>query len=103
MSNTGASGGQPERAAFQELDTAVGKLIEELTTMKGRAGVAEAQSAELQELLQRFTGDDDAAGRMLTQFSDLEAENIDLRERIERGRDGVDRLLARIKFLEEHR
>ena len=102
MSNTEVDGGQPERAAFQELDAAVGGLIEELATLKGRASEAESTSAELEELVQRFTGDDAEAGRLLTRLSDLEGENTDLKERLERGRAGVDRLIARIKFLEEH-
>lgn len=103
MSNTEVDGGQPERAAFQELDEAIGTLIEELSTMKARASEAESKSAELEELVQRFTGDDAEAGRMLTRLKDLESENTDLKERLDRGRDGVERLIARIKFLEEHR
>ena len=103
MSNTEVDGGQPERAAFQELDAAVGELIEELAAMKGRTSEAEAKSAEFEELVQRFTGDDAEAGRLLTRLKDLEGENTDLKERLERGREGVDRLIARIKFLEEHR
>ena len=103
MSNTEVDGGQPERAAFQELDAAVGALIEELAAMKGRASEAEAKSVELEELVQRFTGDDAEAGRLLTRLKDLEGENTDLKERLERGREGIDRLIARIKFLEEQR
>ena len=102
MSNTEVDGGQPERAAFQELDSAVGELIEELVTLKGRASEAESKSAELEELVQRFTGDDAEAGRLLTRLRDLESENTDLKARLDRGREGVDRLIARIKFLEEH-
>ena len=102
MSNTGVDGGQIERAAFQALDTAVSDLIEALATMKGRASEAESRSAELQELVQRFTGDDAEAGRLLTRLRELEIENTDLKQRLERGREGVDRLIARIKFLEEH-
>ena len=103
MSNTEDSAQQPERPAFQELDAAVGRLIEQLVDSNERATEAEAQSAELQELVKRFTGDDAEAGRLLTRLKDLESENIDLKTRLDQGREGVDRLLARIKFLEEHR
>lgn len=103
MSNTEADGGQPERVAFQALDGAVGRLLAELTATRGRVAEAEAQSAELQELLRRFTGDEEEAGRLLSRLRDLEGENSELRDRLERGRQGVDRLLARLKFLEEQR
>jgi len=86
VSNTEGDGGQPERAAFQELDTAVGELIEEFATMKGRVSEAESRSAELEELVQRFTGDDAEAGRLLTRLRDLESENTDIKERLELGR-----------------
>ena len=103
MSNTEASAGQPERAAFQELDTAIGQLIDQLSSMKSRADDAEAKSAELEEIVKRFTGDEAGAGRLLTRMKDLELENIALKERLDRGRAGVDRLLARIRFLEDQR
>ncbi len=43
------------------------------------------------------------AGDLLTRLKRLEDENFDLRERIERGREGVERLLARVRFLENQR
>ena len=36
----------------------------------------------------------------MSRLKGLEQENADLRARLERGRDGVDRMLARIRFLE---
>lgn len=103
MSNTGGNQGQPERLALQELDAAVGGLIEELAATAARASEAEAKSADLEELVKRFTGDDAEATRLLTRLKEIEAENSDLKARFELGRAGVDRLLARIKFLEEQR
>ena len=103
MSNTEAKSGAPGGAGFKELDAALGRLIEELTLTRGRASEAEAKSAELEEIVKRFTGDQGEAGRLLTRLGDLEAENTDLRARLERGREGVERLLARVKFLEEQR
>ena len=103
MSNTADSGEHPERAAFQELDAAVGKLLDALAAQKERAAEAEAKAAELEEIVKRFTGDEAEAGRILTRLKDLELENIDLKERLDRGRAGVDRLMARIRFMEEQR
>jgi hypothetical protein len=57
----------------------------------------------IEVLVKRFTGDDAEAGRMLTRMKGLEDENEDLRGRLKTGRAGVDRLLAKIRFLEEQR
>ncbi|MGD8319447.1 MAG: hypothetical protein PVJ02_03305 [Gemmatimonadota bacterium] len=94
---------QPERGAFRELEQTVGRVLERLGDLKLRAESAEARSAELQELVRRFTGDEAEAGRLLSRLRSLEEENADLRERVEKGREGVERLLARIRFLEEQR
>jgi predicted nuclease with TOPRIM domain len=55
---------------------------------------------ELSELVKRFTGDDAEAGLMLTRLKRLEDENADLRGRLDQGRAGVERMIARIRFLE---
>jgi predicted nuclease with TOPRIM domain len=71
--------------------------------VSGRAEEAEAKSEELEEIVRRFTGDEAEAGRLLTRLSDLEEENTDLHGRLKKGRSGVDRLLAKIRFLEAQR
>ena len=47
-------------------------------------------------------GDEGEADRILTRLHTLEEENGDMRHRLEQGREGVDRLLAKIRFLENH-
>ena len=103
MSNTGGSGDRSDRAALTELESAVGGLLDRLADVSTRAEEAEGKSEELEELVKRFTGDDAEAGRMLTRLDGLEEENQDLRGRLKRGRAGVDKLLAKIRFLEEQR
>ena len=103
MSNPEGSGERPERAALQQLERAVGDALERLEGLRGRAEAAEATSGELAELLRRFIGDDAEAGRLLTRLHSLDAENADLRARLSRGREGVERMLARLRFLEEQR
>jgi hypothetical protein len=71
-----------------------------LADLTRRVEDAELRSAQLQELVGRFTGDAGEAGRLLTQLGQLDDENTDLRARLEEGRAGVDRLLAKIRFLE---
>ena len=100
MSKSGDNGGQPEQEAFAALEGAVGLALDRLAHMTRRAEEAETKSAELGELVKRFTGDEAEAGRFLTRLKRLEEENTDLSGRLEQGRAGVERLLAKIRFLE---
>lgn len=95
----------PERSqgrtdAFTRLEAAVGQVMDRLVAVRGRAETAEARSAELAQLVQRFTGNEEEAGRLMTRLKRLEDENAELRQRIEEGREGVERMIARIRFLE---
>ena len=92
--------GQPEREAFAALESAVGHVVERLEQMSLRIQSAEAKSLELDEIVKRFTGNEEEAGRILTRLRQLEAENADLKGRLAEGRAGVDRLLSKIRFLE---
>lgn len=103
MSNAGGSVEHPERAALRYLDAQVKEAVERLQALRLRAEAAERRSAELQSLLSRFTDDDAAAARALTRLGALEAENAQLRERLEQGRAGVERMMARLRFLEDQR
>jgi len=100
LSKPGDNGGAPEKQAFDELERAVADTLERLQDMAARVDAADAKSAELGEVVKRFTGDQDEGGRILTRLKRLEAENVDLKARLEQGREGVDRMLARIRFLE---
>ena len=107
MSQPEDNGASPDDVAFARLEGAVARLLERLEVESDRASAegaradaAEARTAELSELVKRFTGDEEEAGRMMSRLRGLEQENADLRARLERGRDGVDRMLARIRFLE---
>jgi len=100
LSKPGDDEGAPEKQAFDALERAVAETLERLKAMSARVAAADAKSAELGEVVQRFTGDGDEGGRILTRLKQLEAENVDLKGRLEQGREGVDRMLARIRFLE---
>ncbi len=77
--------------------------MERLGALRARAVEAEGRERDLQELLRRFTGDPEEAGRLLGRLRALQAENEDLRERLAKGREGVERILARLRFLEDQR
>jgi predicted nuclease with TOPRIM domain len=93
----------PERAALRYLDTTVEEAVARLAALRLRAEAAEQRSAELELLLRRFTQDDGAAVRALARLGALERENAQLRERLEQGRVGVERMMARLRFLEDQR
>lgn len=95
-----ADNGGGEQAAFARLEGAVERLLTRLADESTRAEAAEARSTELSQLVQRFTGDEAEAGRLLTRLKRLENENADLKGRLDRGRTGVERMIARIRFLE---
>lgn len=103
MSSNGDRPDQPDREAFRALEEQVSLALEALASARTRAAEAEVRGAELEELLQRFTADESEAGRLLSRLAGLESENADLRDRISTGREGVQRLLARVRFLESQR
>ena len=103
MSQPGDSGGQPAQDAFAALEGAVGQALERLADVTKRAEAAERKSAELNELMKRFTGNPAEAGEVLTRLKTLEDENTEFRGRLEQGRAGVERLMAKIRFLENQR
>ncbi|NNF13609.1 MAG: hypothetical protein HKN72_10305 [Gemmatimonadetes bacterium] len=97
MSKPGDNGGAD---GFARLEDAVGELLDRLAQTRVRAHAAEQKQAELAELVQRFTGNEHEAEQIMTRLKALETENEDLRSRLERGRKGVERMIARIRFLE---
>jgi predicted nucleic acid-binding Zn-ribbon protein len=100
VSKPEGNGARPAQEAFAALETAVGRALERLDTMTRRAEAAEKKSAELNDIMRRFTGNPEEAGDLLTRLKTLEDENEDLRVRIGRGREGVERLMARVRFME---
>ena len=100
MSKPAGNRGQPEREGFSVLERAVDHAIDQLSAMSQRVESVEAKNTELEELVRRFTGDELEADQIVTEVKGLEKENVELRDRLNQGRDGVDRLLAKIRFLE---
>jgi predicted nuclease with TOPRIM domain len=95
--------GPDERAALKALEGAVGRLLKRLAGLTVRAEKAEARQAEVEDLLRRITSGDESPAAMHTRLREIEVEADDLRDRLGQGRETVERLLARIRFLEEQR
>ena len=100
MSNHAGNGAAREKPPLEELERAVGDMLDRLGWMNERMALAEEKSEELEELLRRFTGHEVDPGDIVSRLRKLEAENLDLRARVDQGREGVERLLAKIRFLE---
>lgn len=101
---SGADGaGMSGAESFRRLEDGVDRLLMKLEAMERELLDAEGRAREAEELVQRFTGDEAAAGRLLSRLRALEEENELLRSRLADGRDAVERLLARIRFLEDQR
>lgn len=93
----------PERHGFAALDQAVTLALDELRRLRERAADAERRSVELASLLHAFESGEETAAGMKERVVRLEGENADLRARVERGRETVERLIARVAFLENQK
>jgi predicted RNase H-like nuclease (RuvC/YqgF family) len=100
VSNPADDGSRPPGEALDDLEGVVRQMLERLEAVTARAETAERESAKLNEVMRRFTGDPDESRDLLTRLKQLEDENHDLRTRLDDGRAGVERLIARIRFLE---
>lgn len=92
-----------EGQALSRLEAVVERLLSEHAAALGRAGAAEARIEELEAHLKAMAEDGSDPVALRETISMLEDHNADLRNRIGRGREGVERLLARIRFLEQRR
>lgn len=94
---------RPDREAFADLDDAVSRTLERLDEMETRVREVSDRAAQLEGLLERFRAGEEDPAEIASRAERLREENRDLRDRLARGRKGVERLLARIRFLEEQR
>lgn len=91
------------RARLAALEAAVDTLIARASEAESRAVAAESRREEVEELLRRMTDGQADPAEMAERLETLEAENTDLRSRLDRGLEGVDRLLSQVRFLEDQR
>ncbi|NNK62775.1 MAG: hypothetical protein HKO98_06140 [Gemmatimonadetes bacterium] len=89
--------------AFDAVDAAVGRAVARVRELEARARSADERAAEVEALLEKMASGEENPVQMKDELDRLQRENVDLRGRLDRGREGVERLLARIRFLEEQR
>ena len=90
-------------ASFDDLSDAVEQALGELKRLREKASRVEIKNAELEELLKGIAGGTESPAEMAHDVKTLSEENRDLRARLDQGRESVERLLTRIRFLEEQR
>ena len=101
MSNPAGNGEGLEQAAFIELERIVDAALRHLGEVTRRAEMAEDRNAEFEALIKRFAGDEGDAGQVLHRLAELEEDNENMRSRLEAGQVSVDKLIAKIRFMEE--
>ena len=101
MSNPAGNGEGLEQAAFIELERIVDAALRHLGEVTRRAEMAEDRNAEFEALIKRFAGDEGDAGQVLHRLAELEEDNENMRSRLEAGQVSVDKLIAKVRFVEE--
>jgi predicted RNase H-like nuclease (RuvC/YqgF family) len=96
------SEGDSGAAGFEALESAVDRLLDRVREMEETVRKSNRRRQEVETLLERMTTGDENPARMSERIQALESENQDLRRRLGEGRSGVDRLLARVRYLEEN-
>lgn len=102
MSDSGESTNDGvERQALSRLEDAVLQLIESRADIESRALEAQERIDGLEKQLRQSQEGDRDVTMLRDTLGELKAQNADLRARISEGREGVDRLLSRIRFLDD--
>ena len=87
--------------AVERLENAVSAALKQLQRLEDEVARMHAEGEALEGLLKGVTSGEEGPREMIEKLHVLEEENRDLRSRLDEGRAGVERLLARVKFLEE--
>ena len=90
-------------AAIARLERAVASVLGEVHRLRSEFSRMDAQGRELEALLRGVTSGEGGPREMVDRLHVLDEENRDLRARLKLGREGVEKLLKRIRFLEERR
>lgn len=84
------------------LQGTVERVLREHLALEEELRSTRSRRDEVEELLQRMTTGEESPARMAERLEALTVENEDLKRRITEGRATAERLLARVRYLEEH-
>lgn len=103
MSNREAEESAGAVPGIEALEAAVRRLIAEIREVRRSEADARQRADRSDELLRQFVDGRQDPGALSRRVAEVEAENAELRGRIERGRERIDQILASIRFLEDRR
>lgn len=89
-------------AGFRALEEAVEEALARIRELEASLRETRARKEEVEGLLDRMTSGEENPARMAESLEVLGADNHDLRSRLKVGREVTERLLARVRYLEEH-
>ena len=95
-----SEGVSPDQAV-ERLENAVSAALKQFQRLEDEVARMHAEGEALEGFLKGVTSGEEGPREMIEKLHVLEEENRDLRSRLDEGRAGVERLLARVKFLEE--
>ena len=96
-------GADKPRVALAALESAVADALSEIQLLKDQLALSKAKNVAAEAVLRKNTQNKGASLDLMDDLAALQNENDDFRARLEQGREAVDRLLAKIRFLEEQR
>jgi predicted RNase H-like nuclease (RuvC/YqgF family) len=88
-------------ALLAGLEGAVGRLLQEVERLRGQVESGDSRVEEVEGLLRRLSKGEADPTEIERRARSLEEENRILRDRMEVARRTVERLLARVRFLED--
>ena len=104
MSSGGARASGPKRPPeWDRLELAVRRLLDDHEEWRRRAEAAARRVRELDAALRDVTDGALDPVELKRRVEVLETRNAELRQRLDKARESVDRILARLQFLEEDR
>jgi len=87
-------------AAWDRLELAVRRLMDDYVAQQARAAAAEARIRELESRISAIAGGGPDPVELQSRVGELEAENRLLRERLQQARAEIERIMTRLRFLE---
>jgi hypothetical protein len=88
---------------LQRLSAVVRRLLVDWDQLRARTDTAEARSRELESALRDITSGGVDPVALTNRVAALEQENLFLARRLDRARESVKRISARLQFLDEDR
>jgi hypothetical protein len=101
MSSNAADTGDGALTELDGLEMAVRRMLERYDALLAKVDAANVRVRELEQSLDNVSGGDIDPVALAERTRELEAENRDLIDRLDRAKESVKRILARMRYTEE--